>query len=99
MLGNSKKAEILNTPKDKIKEKRLVLNVTYHPAFSKLKKVMSSINILLTPDQEHNRVFKEVPIIGFRRAKSLKDLLVRAKVPLLYKKEGSCGPCSLRGSR
>ena len=89
-----KKAEILNKPKDKIKEKRLVLNVTYHPAFSKLKKVMSNIHILLTPDQEHNRVFKEVPIIGFRRAKSLKDLLVRAKVPPLYKKEGSCGPCN-----
>ena len=89
-----KKAEILNKPKDKIKEKRLVLNVTYHPAFSKFKKVMSNIHILLTPDQEHNRVFKEVPIIGFRRAKSLKDLLVRAKVPPLYKKEGSCGPCN-----
>ena len=91
---NLKKAEILNKPKDKIKEKRLVLNVTYHPAFSKLKKVMSNIHILLTPDQEHNRVFKEVPIIGFRRAKSLKNLLVRAKVPPLYKKEGSCGPCN-----
>ena len=84
-----KKAEILNKPKDKIKEKRLVFNVTYHPAFSKLKKVMSNIHILLTPDQEHNRVSKEVPIIGFGRAKSLKDLLVRARVLPLYKKEGS----------
>ena len=89
-----KRAEILNKPKDKSNEKRLVFNITYHPALSKLKETMSSIHILLSPDQEHNKVFKEVPIIGFRRAKSLKDLLVRAKVPLLSRKEGSCGPCN-----
>ena len=33
-----------------------------------------------------------VPIIGFRRAKSLKDILVRAKIPQI-KNKGWCGPC------
>ena len=31
-------------------------------------------------------------IIGFRRSKSLKDILVRAKVPQI-KNKGCCGPC------
>ena len=54
---------------------------------------MSYLHLLLTSDQEHQHVFHKVPIIGFRRAKSLKDILVRAKVPTVLKNEGFCGPC------
>ena len=54
---------------------------------------MSLLHLVLTSDQEHQQVFHKVPIIGFRRAKSLKDILVRAKVPPVLKKEGFCGPC------
>ena len=53
---------------------------------------MTRIHLLLTPDNEHNKVFRDVPIIGFRRAKSLKDILVRAKIPQI-KNKGWCGPC------
>ena len=41
---------------------------------------------------EHRNTNK-VPVIGFQRAKSLKDILVRAKVPPVKKSEGFCGPC------
>ena len=54
---------------------------------------MSFLYLLLTPDQEHEKVFHKVPIIGFRRAKSLKDILVRVKIPPVQKNEGFCGPC------
>ena len=53
---------------------------------------MTGIHLLLTPDNEHNKVYRDVPIIGFRRAKSLKDILVRAKIPQI-KNKGWCGPC------
>ena len=53
---------------------------------------MTRIHLLLTPANEHNKVFRDVPIIGFRRAKSLKDILVRAKVPQ-FKNKAWCGPC------
>ena len=76
---------------------RIVFNITYHPVFSKLKNVLSEIHLLLTPDREHGKVFEKVPIIGFRRAKSLKDILVRAKVAPLEKKKGCCRSC--RGTR
>ena len=75
------KAELLNSQRRKENEDKLVLNITYHPFLAKLKVVMTRIHLLLTPDNDHNKVFRDVPIIGFRRAKSLKDILVRAKVP------------------
>ena len=43
--------------------------------------------MLLTPDAQHRNVFSEVPIVGFKRGGSLKDLLVRAKVPVHKKKQ------------
>ena len=69
-----------------------MFNITYHPNFSNLKDIMSFLHLLLTPDQEHQKVFHKVPIIGFQRAKSLKDILVREKVPPVQKNEGFCGP-------
>ena len=64
---------------------------------SKLKNVLSEIHLLLTPYREHGKVFERIPIVGFRRAKSLKDILVRAKVAPLEKKKDSCRSCG--GSR
>ena len=79
--------------KDKRNDYHLVFNITYYPNFFKLKDTMSFLNLLLTPDQEHQKVFHKVPVIGFRRAKSLKDILVRAKVRPLQKNKGFSGSC------
>ena len=79
--------------KDKRNHYQLVFNISCHPNFSNLKDTMSFLHFLLTPDQEHHKVFHKFPISGFRRAKSLKDILVRAKVSSLQKKEGFCGAC------
>ena len=38
--------------------------------------------MLLTPNAQHRQVFPEVPIVGFKRGKVLKDLLVRVQVPV-----------------
>ena len=76
---------------------RIAFNITYHPVFLKLKKVLSEIHLLLTPDREHGKVFEKVPIVGLRRAKSLNDILVRATVAPLEKKKGCCR--SSRGTR
>ena len=54
---------------------------------------MTRIHLLLASDNEHNKVFRDIPIIGFCRAKSLKDILVRAKVPQIENK-GWCGLCN-----
>ena len=38
-------------------------------------------------------IFERIPIVRFRRAKSLKDILVRVKFARLEKKKGSCRSC------
>ena len=76
---------------------RIVFIITYYPVFSKLKNVLSETHLLLTPDREHGKVFENVPMIGLTREKSLKEMLVRAKLAPLEKKKGCCRPC--RGTR
>ena len=88
-----KRKDLLNDMKEKRNDFKLAFNITYHPKFSNLKDTMSFLHLLLTQDQEHQKVFHKVPIISFRRAKSLEDILVRAKVPPVQKNEGFCGPC------
>ena len=47
---------------------------------------------MLKPVAQYRKVFPEVPIVGFKRGKSLKDLFVRAKVPVEKEADGkSCG--------
>ena len=45
--------------------------------------IMEELHILLTPNKEHKKVFPNVLVIGFRNGKSLKDFLVRARLPKL----------------
>ena len=59
---------------------------------AQLKIMLTRIDLLLTPGNEHNKVFRDVPIIGFRRAESLKDILVREKMSQIINKQW-CGPC------
>ena len=49
--------------------------MTYYPVFKDVGKILKALHLLLTLDQAHKRVFSEVPIIGFKNAKSLKDHL------------------------
>ena len=88
-----KRKDLLSNMKDKRNDCQLVFNITYHQYFSNLKDTMSFLHFLLIPDQKHQRVYHKVPIIGFRRAISFKEILVRTKIPPLQKIEGFCGPC------
>ena len=54
---------------------------------------MEELHILLTPDKEHKKVFQDIPIAWFHSGKSLKNHLVRAKLPnveITWRSE-SCG--------
>ena len=73
--------------KDKRNNYNLLFNITYYPNVSNSKDTMSFLHLLLTSDQEHQKVFHKVPIIGFRRAESLKDILARPKVHSVQKNE------------
>ena len=90
--GKFSRAKLLNNQGKKENEDNLVLNIRYHPSLAELKVIMTRIHLLLTPDNEHNKVFRDISIIGFRRTKNLKDILVREKIPQI-KNKGWYGPC------
>ena len=89
-----KTTELLQSQREEVHKHKLVFNISYYPIFSKLKNILSKIHLLLTPDREHSNVFENVSIIGFKKRKSLKDNLVRAKLPPLKTEEGFCSPCN-----
>ena len=60
---------------------KLTFNITYYPAFQNVRIILKENQILVVPDKEHKKVFPEVPVVGFRNGKSLKDYLVRVALP------------------
>ena len=62
--------------------------------FWNLKNILSKIHLLLTPNRKHRKVFENAPIIAFKKGKSLKDILVKTKIPPLKTEEGFCGLCN-----
>ena len=72
--------ELLNKTKGS-KPYSVSLNIIYHPVLRETRKTLDNVHLLLTPEKNHRDVFQEIPLVGFRNAKSLKDYLVRAKLP------------------
>ena len=52
----------------------------YHPAVTKLKKILLSKWHLIENHPLLSEIYKYPPIISYRRGKSLKDILVRSKL-------------------
>ena len=52
-----------------------------YPVFQNVGNILQELHIILITDQEHKKVFQDIPVVGFCNGKSLKDQLVRAKLP------------------
>ena len=87
-----RRTKLLHIQRELVHKYKLVFNIAYYPIFLKLKKNLSKIYLLLTPDKKHKKVFENVPITGFKKGKSLKDILVRDKIAPLKTEEGICDP-------
>ena len=74
-------------------DNRVTFNITYYPVFKNITVVLEGLHILLAPDQQHRNVFTDIPRIGFKNSKSLKDHLVRSVLPKIDV-AGNSGPCS-----
>ena len=70
-------------------ESKLTFNITYCPAFQNVRRMhIVRTSNFAPPDKEHKMVFTEVPIVGFRNSKSIKDYLVRAALSKIDNTEG-----------
>ena len=83
---------MLDKEKSQGNDSNLTFNVTYYPVFRHQKSQLKELHVILAWDEDHKKVFPEVPIIGFKNNKNLKSRLVRAA--LAYINEvGRCEPC------
>ena len=53
---------------------------------------MEELHTLLIPNKEHEKIFHNVPVVGFWNGKNLKDYLVRVKL-LKLEESGRYEPC------
>ena len=70
----------------------LTFNITYYPVFQNIRNISQEFHLLLALDKEHKKVFPNVPVVGFRIGKSLKDYQVRAAL-LGTNETRRCEPC------
>ena len=79
------------------KQNKITFNITYHPVFRNVRKILEELHVILASDDRHKKVFPDVPMIGF-----LKGHLVRLQLPDLDEvgRSKPCGgkrpPCHLR---
>ena len=71
--------------------------MTYYSVLQNVRSILEKFQILLASDKEQKKLFPEVPIVGFRNGKNVKDSLMRAALPKMDNAGGSesCGngPC------
>ena len=83
---------LLEREKSETSETRLMFNIIYYPVFQNIRNILQELHLSLTPDKEHKKVFPDLPVVGFRNGKTLKDYLVRAALPKTNE-TGRCEPC------
>ena len=83
---------LLDKESTRDEQNKITFNLTYYPAFQNVKKILAELHLLLTLDVAHKAVFTNVPTIGFKNDKSLKDHFLRAVLPNIDA-EGRSKPC------
>ena len=60
---------------------QIFLVMTYHPALNRtIYDILKSNQNILQSNAEHKKIFGSLPKVSFRRAKTIKDVLVRSKL-------------------
>ena len=80
-MRDKNRATLLDAKPKESDNMKIPLVLTYHPSMHKVYDIIRQNQNLLLVDREHEAAFKDKIFVSFRRAKSLKDKLVRAKLP------------------
>ena len=67
------------------KQSKIIFNITYHPVFRDVKKILEDLHVNLASDDGHKKVFPDASLIGFKINKNLKAYLVRSQLSDLDK--------------
>ena len=61
------------------KQNKTNFNITYHPVFWDVRKILEELHVILASNDGHKKVFPDAPMIGFKVNKNLKAHLVRSQ--------------------
>ena len=81
--SNLDKAALFDQKSSHSSEKRdhIPLVFTFHPVLNQLRDIVRKLHTMLDASEEHRWVFKEQPLVVFRRPPNLNNSVVRAKLP------------------
>ena len=79
VLFENRKEALRSKPKQR--NEILPFVTTYNPAVTNLKKILTKHWHIIQNQPGLAQIFKHEPIVSYRKEKSLKDVLARAKVP------------------
>ena len=48
------------------KQNKINFNITYHPVFRDVRKILEALHAILASDDGHKKVFPDAPMIGFK---------------------------------
>ena len=71
-------------PKQKQRNEILPFATTYNPANPNLKKILMKHWQLIQGQPNLSRIFKQLTIVSYKKERSLKDILVRAKNSFIH---------------
>ena len=57
-----------------------MFNITYHPVFRNVKKILEKMHVILAPDDRQKEVFSDVPLIGFKKQQKFKGPLCKVTI-------------------
>ena len=63
------------------KQNKITFNITYHPVFRDVRKILEELHVILASDDGHKKVFPDFLMIGFKINKTFKVHLVRSQLP------------------
>ena len=82
------------------KQNKTNFNITYHPVFWDVRKILEELHLVFASDDGHKKVFPDLCMIGFKINKNWNAHLVRSQLPDLdevgrSKVPGGKRPCHL----
>ena len=85
--------ELLNSSRLKDNKDRVIFVCNWHPRLSTLPKILKEHHYLLRNNRHVGNIFKELPLVAFRKAKSIRDEVIRTDVSPPSKAEVGTKPC------
>ena len=97
-ISQKSREEILGNPVKRQENDRVVFACDWHPTLAQLPGMIKKHHHILQQDQELGKLFKEPPMVAFRRTKTVRSQIIKNDVQPPQKKGGPtepCGGCSI----